>query len=62
MLQLRRYLDRRYRRETSHMSDVLFIGIALAFFALMVAYVRGLDHFVRASEKAEAESTHEVIA
>jgi hypothetical protein len=36
------------------MSDILFIGIALAFFALCVAYVRGLDHLVRTSEEAEA--------
>jgi hypothetical protein len=42
------------------MSDFLFIAIALAFFAVCVAYVRGLDRLVRASE--EAEGTHEVEA
>jgi hypothetical protein len=37
------------------MQDILFIGIVLAFFALCVAYVRGLDRLVRSTEEAEAE-------
>jgi hypothetical protein len=42
------------------MSDVLFIAILLAFFAVCVAYVRGLDRLVRTSE--EAEAANEVTA
>jgi hypothetical protein len=34
--------------------DILFIGIALAFLLVCVAYIRGLDHLVRASEEGEA--------
>jgi hypothetical protein len=41
------------------MADVVFIAVVLAFFALCVAYVRGLDHIVRVTEDAEA--AHEVI-
>jgi len=36
------------------MEDILFIGIALVFFAVCVVYIRGLDRLVRGSEKAEA--------
>ena len=36
------------------MEDIVFIGIALAFFAVCVAYVRGLDRIVRGAEEAEA--------
>ena len=36
------------------MEDIVFIGVAVAFFAICVAYVRGLDRLVRESEKAEA--------
>jgi hypothetical protein len=36
------------------MADVVFIAVVLAFFALCVAYVRGLDRIVRTSEEAEA--------
>jgi hypothetical protein len=36
------------------MADIVFIAVALAFFALCVAYVRGLDRLVRAAEEAEA--------
>jgi hypothetical protein len=36
------------------MEDVIFVGIALAFFAVCVAYTRGLDRLVRGSEEAEA--------
>jgi hypothetical protein len=42
------------------MSDLLFIAIILVFFAVCVAYVRGLDRLVRASE--EAEATNEVLS
>jgi hypothetical protein len=35
------------------MQDVLYIGITLVFFAICVAYVRGLDRLVRASEQGE---------
>jgi hypothetical protein len=38
-------------------ADVIFIVVTLAFFALCVAYVRGLDRIVRAAE--EADATHE---
>jgi hypothetical protein len=41
------------------MSDILFIGIVVAFFALCVAYVRGVDRLVRVTE--EAEAGHEVV-
>jgi hypothetical protein len=46
--------------EMEVMSDLLFIAIILVFFAVCVAYVRGLDRLVRASE--EAEATHEVLS
>jgi hypothetical protein len=36
------------------MQDILFIGITLAFFAVCVAYTRGLDRLVRGAEDAEA--------
>jgi hypothetical protein len=42
------------------MSDVLFIAIVIGFFALCVAYVRGLDRLVRSTEEAEAEMVQEV--
>ncbi|GEM_PF-3296590 len=35
------------------MSDIVYIAVALIFFALCVAYVRGLDRIVRASEEVE---------
>jgi hypothetical protein len=46
------------RQEILDMADIVFIVVLLAFFALCVAYTRGLDRLVRASEKGEA--THEV--
>ena len=42
------------------MTDIVFIAVALAFFALCAAYVRGLDRLVRADE--EAEAVHEPIS
>jgi hypothetical protein len=42
------------------MADVVFIAVALAFFALCALYVRGLDRIVRAAE--EADPTEEVAA
>jgi hypothetical protein len=36
------------------MADIVYIAVALAFFAICVAYIRGLDLIVRASEQAEA--------
>ena len=36
------------------MADIVFIAMTLAFFAICVAYVRGLDRLVRSSEEAEA--------
>lgn len=39
------------------MADVIFILILLAFFAISVAYVRGLDRIVRATEEAEKTGT-----
>lgn len=36
------------------MADIVFIVVALAFFGLCVAYVRGLDRLVRQSEEGEA--------
>ena len=41
-------------------ADIIFIALTLAFFALCVAYVRGLDRIVRAAE--EADEAHEVAA
>jgi hypothetical protein len=40
------------------MGDIVYVTLALAFFALCAAYVRGLDRIVRSSE--EAESAREV--
>jgi hypothetical protein len=36
------------------MADLLFIVLTVAFFAVCVAYVRGLDRIVRSSETAES--------
>ena len=36
------------------MADIVFIALIIAFFAVCVAYVRGLDRIVRASEAADA--------
>ncbi len=36
------------------MADIAFILVALAFFGACVAYSRGLDRLVRASEEGEA--------
>jgi hypothetical protein len=41
-------------QEVSNMADIVFIVVGLAFFALCVAYTRGLDRLVRASEEGEA--------
>jgi hypothetical protein len=46
--------------ERRDMADIVFIAVAVAFFAVCVAYVRGLDRIVRASE--EAEAVHEVTS
>ena len=35
------------------MEDVIYIGIPIVFFAICVAYVRGLDRLVRGAEEAE---------
>ena len=37
------------------MADIVFIAIALVFFAICVAYVRGLDRIVRAGEAADPD-------
>ncbi len=58
MVRTRRHTAAASVGEMTDMSDFLFIAIALAFFAVCVAYVRGLDRLVRASE--EAEGTYEV--
>jgi hypothetical protein len=46
------------------MADIVFIVVILAFFALCVAYVRGLDRLVRASELGESaqELTEEAMS
>ena len=36
------------------MEDIVFVGIALVFFAFCVAYTRGLDRLVRGSEETDA--------
>jgi hypothetical protein len=35
------------------MADVVFVALAIAFFAVCVLYVRGLDRLVRSSEDAD---------
>jgi hypothetical protein len=40
------------------MADIAYLALTIFFFALCVAYVRGLDRVVRASEKVE-RSTEE---
>ena len=35
------------------MADIVYIVVGLAFFALCIAYTRGLDRLVRASEEGE---------
>lgn len=36
------------------MEDIVFVTAALVFFAICVAYIRGLDRIVRKAEDAEA--------
>jgi hypothetical protein len=36
------------------MADVIFVAVIVAFFALCVAYVRGLDRIVRAAEEVDS--------
>ncbi|MGC2241905.1 MAG: potassium transporter Trk [Acidimicrobiia bacterium] len=38
------------------MADIAFIAVTLAFFALCVGYVRGLDRIVRGSEETSPET------
>jgi hypothetical protein len=35
------------------MQDIIYVGIPIAFFAVCVAYVRGLDRLVRSGEESE---------
>ena len=35
------------------MADVVFIAVTIAFFALCVLYVRGLDRLVRSADDAD---------
>ena len=35
------------------MADIVFVAIALGFFAVCVAYVRGLDGLVRSGDDSE---------
>ena len=35
------------------MQDIIYIAVTVAFFAVCVAYVRGLDRIVRGAEQAE---------
>jgi hypothetical protein len=35
--------------------DVIYVGVIIAFFAICVAYVRGLDRLVKTTEQAEAD-------
>jgi hypothetical protein len=35
------------------MQDIIYVGIPIAFFALCVAYVRGLDRLVRGGDQSE---------
>jgi hypothetical protein len=46
------------------MADIVFIAVVLVFFAVCVAYVRGLDRLVRASEAGESaqELTSEAMS
>jgi len=37
----------------SSVADIVFITVIVLFFAVCVAYVRGLDRLVRASEEVE---------
>ena len=36
------------------MQDLLYLALTMAFFALCVAYVRGLDRIVRDAEEPDA--------
>lgn len=42
------------------MADVVFVAVTIAFFALCVLYVRGLDRLVRSAE--DADQTGEVTS
>lgn len=39
------------------MADIVFIAVIVLFFAVCVAYVRGLDRMVRANEEVELAHT-----
>jgi hypothetical protein len=39
--------------------DIWFVGGTLVFFAVCVAYVRGLDRIIRSAE--EADATHDTV-
>jgi hypothetical protein len=56
----------RHRKGDEHMSnltqDVIYIGVIVAFFAICVAYVRGLDRLVKATEQAESDIASEVTS
>lgn len=40
-------------KEDPRMQDIIYVGITLAFFAVCVLYVRGLDRLVRDGEEGE---------
>lgn len=40
------------------MADIVFIAIGLAFFAVCVGYVRGLDRIARAAEDDEERAAN----
>ena len=46
----------RATRGGTNMADVGFIALTVAFFALSIAYVRGLDRIVRATERDESST------
>jgi hypothetical protein len=43
------------------MADLLFIVIAAIFFAICIAYVRGLDRIVRQGDEPAAGSEKETV-
>lgn len=41
------------------MADFVFVGVAAAFFALCVAYVRGCDRIIAAGREADTATAEE---
>lgn len=53
-MMLKHTAESRRESRVHNMQDIVFIAVTMAFFAICVAYIRGLDRLVRTSEEGEA--------